>query len=70
MHLIGWGDFLDFGLKSLIYHSFKPTIINLSWILGVAYILLSLASMFSKKIFYALIGVALAYGAWVFGVMV
>lgn len=70
MHLIGWGDFLDFGLKSLIYHSFKPTTINLSWILGLAYILLSLASMFSKKIFYALIGVALAYGAWVFVVMV
>jgi len=67
MHFIGFGNFVDIPLKALIYHDFKPTIIMLPWFLGVAYIALSFASMFSKKIFYTLIAVALTYGLWIFG---
>ncbi len=66
LHLIGMGDLLDSGLLWLfsLPKEGREEILSL-WILG-GYGILSLASIWSRKIFFLTLGVALLYAGYLF----
>lgn len=66
LHLIGLGSIMDAGLLKLFALSYEEHHVTLPLGYGIAYILLSLLAIFSKKIFYLLLMVSLLFAIALF----
>ncbi|CAA6816611.1 MAG: Competence protein [uncultured Sulfurovum sp.] len=66
LHLVGLGDLFDPILLELFTLQSTETMFTLNIYYGLVYLFLSFLSIFSKKLFYLLFFVALAFSVWLF----
>ena len=66
LHLIGQGDLMDGGLHYLLSLPCHTKEVLLPWWAGVGYLLLSVAAIGYRRVFILLLGVATAFGMWLY----
>ncbi|CAA6817671.1 MAG: Unknown protein [uncultured Sulfurovum sp.] len=66
LHLLGWGDLFDVMLIKLFTLGGNEKMFILNFYYGLSYVVLSFLAIYSKKIFYLLFFLALAFTVWLF----